>query len=206
MLNYLAAQGLIADELIMAGATDKLKYTAVRIDDPECPETASTGMSAITPTFMELMGILGDIESPIEQVMFGLLVTMSIKDRGFFIEWATPELQKTITTGRSPYDCIEILPQAEVGQYKIDFLVCFYTKKDQCWRVAIECDGHAFHEKTKAQASKDKKRDRDITAEGITVLHFTGSEIWNTPFKVRTEISDYINHIIEKEEEQNAAR
>lgn len=45
--------------------------------------------------------------------------------------------------------------------------------------LVVECDGHDFHEKTKEQAKRDKSRDRDLQAAGITVLRFTGSEIYN---------------------------
>lgn len=206
MLNYLAAQGLIADELIAAGVVGKLQYATVRLDDPDNAETACVGQGAIAPAFMTLTGLLEDITSPIEQVMFGLLISMDIKKRGFFMEWATPELETAITTGRTPYDCIEIIPQAKIGSYSVDFLIVFYTNKNKRWEVAIECDGHDFHEKTKQQAAKDKKRDREITAEGITILHFTGSEIWKDPFNVRNEISTYINGIINKEERKDEAR
>lgn len=48
--------------------------------------------------------------------------------------------------------------------------------------VAIECDGHDFHEKTKEQAARDKQRDRDLQSIGWAVARFTGSEIFkNAP-------------------------
>ena len=33
----------------------------------------------------------------------------------------------------------------------------------------MECDGHDFHERTKEQASSDKKRDRSLQAAGFLV-------------------------------------
>ncbi len=44
----------------------------------------------------------------------------------------------------------------------------------------IECDGHDFHERTKEQAQRDKKRDRELQAAGYKVFRFTGSEIWRS--------------------------
>lgn len=44
--------------------------------------------------------------------------------------------------------------------------------------IAIECDGHDFHERTKKQASSDRSRDRLLTAEGWRVIRFTGSELY----------------------------
>lgn len=46
------------------------------------------------------------------------------------------------------------------------------------WKVAIELDGHDFHERTKEQAKRDRSRDRELTELGWRVLRFTGSEIW----------------------------
>lgn len=45
----------------------------------------------------------------------------------------------------------------------------------------VELDGHDFHERTKAQARRDKSRDRAMAADGVTVLRFTGSEVWRDP-------------------------
>jgi very-short-patch-repair endonuclease len=42
----------------------------------------------------------------------------------------------------------------------------------------VECDGHDFHERTKEQAARDKKRDRDLLSRGVTTIRFTGPEIY----------------------------
>jgi len=60
------------------------------------------------------------------------------------------------------------------GRYRADFTV---TTAEGA-KVVVECDGHDFHEKTKEQAARDKKRDRDMQLDGWKVLRFTGSEIW----------------------------
>ena len=51
----------------------------------------------------------------------------------------------------------------------------------------IECDGHDYHERTKEQAARDKKRDRFFASKGYKVLRFTGSEIWADPEAVAEE-------------------
>jgi hypothetical protein len=45
-------------------------------------------------------------------------------------------------------------------------------------RIVVEADGHDFHERTKEQAARDKRRDRELQTAGWTVLRFTGTEIW----------------------------
>lgn len=74
-----------------------------------------------------------------------------------------------------------IVPQLKVGKYRVDFGV-FYGVGSEIRRIAIECDGHDFHERTKAQAQRDKSRDRVLQARAIPVFRFTGSEIYaNSP-------------------------
>lgn len=73
------------------------------------------------------------------------------------------------------------------GKYRVDLAVTNEDSdpKDADYpgpiHIAIECDGHNFHERTKEQATRDKRRDRELTTEGWRVLRFTGSEIWNDP-------------------------
>ena len=51
-------------------------------------------------------------------------------------------------------------------------------------KVAIELDGHDFHERTKEQVALRNERDRSAPqADGWTVLHFSGSELVRDPLK-----------------------
>jgi very-short-patch-repair endonuclease len=93
-------------------------------------------------------------------------------------------------------DTFLIEPQAEIGPYRVDFLVEYgaYVRQTKDapraddkydWAskgLIIECDGHAFHEKTKEQAKRDKERDRELQKLGYQVFHYTGSEIWADVF------------------------
>jgi very-short-patch-repair endonuclease len=58
--------------------------------------------------------------------------------------------------------------------------------------VAVEIDGHDFHEKTKEQASRDKERDRVLQTAGYIVLRFTGSEVYRDPQKCVDQVDDCI--------------
>ena len=49
--------------------------------------------------------------------------------------------------------------------------------------VCVELDGHDFHERTKAQVAYRNQRDRDLSAAGWRVLHFSGSEMHRDPRK-----------------------
>lgn len=47
--------------------------------------------------------------------------------------------------------------------------------------VAIELDGHDFHERTQEQVTRRNYRDRRLQEHGWTVLHFSGSEFHRDP-------------------------
>jgi REase_MTES_1575 len=75
-----------------------------------------------------------------------------------------------------------LLQQLPVAGYRLDFAL---QRGDT--NIAIELDGHDFHERTKQQAMRDKSRDRKLTELGWRVLRFTGSEVWKSPVDVAQE-------------------
>ena len=83
-----------------------------------------------------------------------------------------------------------IIPQYSFEEY--NYRVDFYLKLDQDVNIVVECDGHEYHEKTKDQARRDRKRDRKLQqiSEVDFVFRFTGSEIYNNPEKCVNEIED----------------
>lgn len=59
-------------------------------------------------------------------------------------------------------------------------------------KLVVECDGHAFHEKTKEQVKSNNERDYVLKSSGYEVLHFSGSQIFNNPFKCACDVIDFI--------------
>ena len=60
----------------------------------------------------------------------------------------------------------------------------------------VECDGHDFHERTKQQAANDRSRDRDLISNGYTVLRYTGSELYRSPYKIGDELAVILSDIV----------
>lgn len=93
-------------------------------------------------------------------------------------------------------DALVIAPQVQIGQWRVDFVIYAFARGPDAFfvsslqpvetarwrRLVVECDGHDFHEKTKAQAARDKARDRDLVMAGYEVFRFTGSELWRDPW------------------------
>lgn len=82
---------------------------------------------------------------------------------------------------------IRLLQQYHAGKYRLDFAAAC-----QLGWIAIEIDGHEFHDRTKEQASRDRARDRDLMAMGFVVIRFTGSDVWNNPILCAKEAADAI--------------
>jgi very-short-patch-repair endonuclease len=85
--------------------------------------------------------------------------------------------------------------QVQVGPYRADFLFVRWREGgDPPLLVAVECDGHEFHERTKAQAARDRARDREMLENGVVVFRFTGSEIWADAGKCVAQVLDYLDN------------
>lgn len=97
-------------------------------------------------------------ESPVEKLMF-----RSFKRFG---TWMKDQLGAVCRT-----DKLEIRSQFIVPSYRLDFAILPV-------KIAVEVDGHDFHERTKEQAARDKARDRALAAGDWTILRFTGSEVF----------------------------
>src|ERR1041384_1385190 len=48
-----------------------------------------------------------------------------------------------------------------IGSYRVDILLAGFV------HLAIECDGHDFHDRTKQQAAYDRARDRELLLAGV---------------------------------------
>jgi very-short-patch-repair endonuclease len=136
--------------------------------------------------------------SPIEELFCAAIAFYGYQNAGGFI--INYPGQDVLEDG-DPHHCIEIWPQYQIGDYRVDFYIelqdaqAQFRCKDNSFRpkIVVECDGHDFHEKTKEQAQKDKERDRTLQSCGYPVFRFSGSEIWEDPFKCAKATLDFLN-------------
>jgi very-short-patch-repair endonuclease len=54
-------------------------------------------------------------------------------------------------------------------------------------QLAVEADGVEFHDRTQAQACRDRKRDRQLQSQRLSVLRFAGGEVWRDVFACARE-------------------
>lgn len=125
----------------------------------------------------ELLSVLRKAESPIE-VRLGMHLVQACSLQQIV------EPQVEVTTGGK--------------SYRADFLVHSGAEYGNV-RAVVEADGHDYHERTKEQAARDKKRDRLMIADGLYVLRFTGSEIWKDPISCAKEVYNFVANKAEEE-------
>lgn len=121
--------------------------------------------------------------SPIEELLAtAFCILGECGDRGFgFVNeaGATEEmlLQSFGVWRRKEHVWCAVAPEVWMGEFRVDFLA-LYDCPRRPGGIVVECDGHAFHERTKEQASSDRRRDRELQKYGYHVFRFTGSDVW----------------------------
>jgi very-short-patch-repair endonuclease len=107
--------------------------------------------------------ICAHTESPIEAVFWSWWQALTWEDD--HLGGANPglilETQVSVTT-------------ADGSMFRLDFVV-------QGKKIAIELDGHDFHERTPEQVAHRNLRDRKLQADGWLVFHISGSELFRQP-------------------------
>lgn len=138
--------------------------------------------------FVEMCGLIRSrCESPIEELVAVALYNYSrvMPESVHFL--GTDDFPETPDFDEATF----VYQQTTFGPYRVDFAIwdASLPFNHTPPRVMIvECDGHDFHEKTKEQARRDKRRDRFLVSKGYKVLRFTGSEIWADPDAIADEI------------------
>lgn len=120
-------------------------------------------------------------ESPIEQLLSIELENLRLDNICIYnpyIDVVAIERQKNISINKK--------------NYRVDFYITVIYKNQEEKVFVIECDGYEFHQKTKQQVENDNKRQRDLQQAGFEVIRFSGTEIYNKPYKCAIEIKDII--------------
>src|SRR5690606_25396634 len=74
--------------------------------------------------------------------------------------------------------------------YRIDVLLRRGTIE-----LAVELDGHDFHERTRQQASYDRARDRELLRQGVPTIRFTGHDVYRDANQCAREALDVLADI-----------
>lgn len=158
-------------------------------------DSYSDGIAMLT----NLYRMASKCESPIEALLFWSFISQwNGEPEGIDDLWSNILFVTVNTSG--PVDIMGLQLQYDIEvdnhNYRADFLIqCCSTTvppHPDSINYVVEVDGHDFHEKTKAQAQKDKFRDRMLQKAGYKVLRFTGSEVYKDPDAIVREIAEVI--------------
>lgn len=154
-----------ASSSVMAVTPEDALRTA--LDRMRATESSAPALSAKYELPVE---VYNKCESPIEKsLMAGVVAVASRAGVRVIFKLKDKDINLTTATGEP----MVIWPQRQVCNHRADFVVEFRGA-----RAVVECDGHAYHERTKKQAERDRGLDRAFQREGFRVFRFTGSEIW----------------------------
>jgi very-short-patch-repair endonuclease len=147
--------------------------------------------------------LIGHAESPIEKAM---LFALSVAAHDLATNVRYKANGQLFGDFEEMPDVLTIEPQAQLGEYRVDFLLTYQESlpdfdhkvklndgteipgiKDVTVHLIVECDGHDFHDRSKKQASRDRERDRELKKLGYEVFRYTGSDIWKNPLACATE-------------------
>ena len=126
-------------------------------------------------------------ESPIEQVMALNLLTFKV-------------IVEKVHRSMDWLEIIDIANQVPIKvddkTYRVDFLlkVAINVNNKKFYKnYIIECDGHDYHEKTKAQVTHGNRKERNLRTAGYDVVRFSGSEIFKKGMECVTDVIKIIN-------------
>jgi very-short-patch-repair endonuclease len=130
--------------------------------------------------------------SPIEGRMFDALCAAAER-RGVLLQ---EPLEDVVFHGcrRASVRSVWLTRNEAIASYRIDILV-----GGAGWKLAIECDGHDFHDRTKQQAAYDRARDRELVLLGVTTIRFTGSEITHSAERCADEAIRVLEYLDDRD-------
>ena len=116
--------------------------------------------------------VRGHCESPIE-VAYCLALFQAPGVRGRTLE----RIEQAINS-RSRAQSIYVFAQCPILHYRVNFLLVGKNVPNPLFLV-VECDGDEYH-----SAEADDERDRQLKAQGFSILRFRGWEIYEYPERV----------------------
>lgn len=134
-------------------------------------------------------------ESPIEEMLFdAIILQIGDYDSDLLLgveAYGKPRTElPAILSSPCKYQW-RLWVQPIIGHRRADMLLELEANAKRVLSV-IECDGHHFHERTKAQAAKDRRFDRFCQELGLGIFRFTGSEIFQDADACARQVATFV--------------
>ena len=164
---------------------EKLISTLTPLNEKSTPEEAEAYMKEIRDLHKEANKTDGDTPKKFEE-FFLKFISVTFTNFADLIKKCDSPLEVAFIVGFLSYATDETLGwslitnpehfdgQVNIDKYKIDFVI---RDSEEKVKIAIELDGHTYHEKTENQAVNDRTRDRTLIRKGWKLLRFHRREI-----------------------------
>lgn len=160
---------------------------------------------------------LAPLDSPIEEALHTALLLVMVRDfEGLVQDWSAIETEaiefdlevgcvrvrlqgpQPAAMGNPRSDLLLcLIPQCKIGRYRADLVLRMQRRgRPESATLVVECDGHDYHS-SKEQLAHDRKRDRWMAGQGLTVFRFTGSEIRADDVRCARECIEQLIGVIE---------
>jgi hypothetical protein len=130
--------------------------------------------------------------SPIEQIILAGLLWPK-----YLYEGNLPEIWDAKSELGKPQSGVVIAPQYQTENRRIDHALFVNIFANEEIKIAVECDGHDFHEKTPDQAARDSAKNGDLKIAGWRLLRFTGRQIRQNPKHCAARVAELAKSEIE---------
>ena len=124
------------------------------------------------------------IESPLEAVFAAWWTALADTEREVMGPCLMPQYE--VALGDTVYRV-----DFSVGTGNLDLLMDAHYVGLQWPCLAVELDGHEFHERTKDQVARRDARDRALHRDGWSLFHYSGSELYAAPLRCVREAYDF---------------
>jgi very-short-patch-repair endonuclease len=163
----------------MADSTEIYAMPDVQTAIEQAIATACDRIRANAETDVEMFATarrMPPLESPIEAIFEQWFWILRSVDSNFARQ-LTLDRQVEVETG-------------DGTRYRLDFAVRAMDP-DRDLKIAIEVDGHDWHERTREQVIDRNRRDRRLSCGGWRIFHFSGAEILQDAARCVDEVFTY---------------
>lgn len=137
------------------------------------------------------------IESPVEQLFYIEWTFRQFCNKNLELLYLEPQHQDPTTEGFIIDFYVNLLEEVLTWEEMMNSEKSKIIMSIPHPKLGIEIDGHIWHEKTKEQVMRDKKRERKLIANGWKLLRFSGTEVFKDPTKC---VEEAINISLELKE------
>jgi hypothetical protein len=135
----------------------------------------------------------GSIRGDVEYAM-----TVALRAMNCGYGWEFDGHQVVVQEWNEANDCpiVQIQPSKMLAGFRIAFAIRVSGPNRRTMRIAVQCDGHDFHEMSPEQAIQEKNFEKALATGRYRLMRFSGEEITDDPAKCASKVAAEIDAFI----------